>query len=157
MTQPCACGCGAPVPDGNCLRWQGPHDGHGYGLCADLLDPSGTKRAHRRLWIKTFGLIPEGMVVDHVVARGCRFKDCVNIDHLEVVTNRENCIRGGVKPRIHGNTKKDQCARGHTYDEANTRHYTGKTGLKQRLCRACQKENAKRYRADRKASTTPKD
>lgn len=176
----CACGCGAPVKpgrrfiylhhtppkrwedypepiaDGDCLRWQGPHGSKGYGICGRSGNPSG--RAHRAAWIRAFGPIPDGLVIDHVVARGCRFKDCVNVAHLEAVTSKENSLRGGVRPRIHRNTKKQSCARGHPYDKANTRLYTGKNGSTQRICRACVRESVRRYRQNRtKPSTTTKE
>lgn len=47
-------------------------------------------RAHRVAWEYLHGPIPEDMEIDHVFARGCRSKLCVNPDHLEVVTASEN-------------------------------------------------------------------
>jgi|SRR3990167_9644245 len=48
--------------------------------------------AHRYLYEKRYGKIPEGMVVDHL----CRNPMCVNLNHLEMVTIAENTRRGKV-------------------------------------------------------------
>lgn len=83
-------------------------------------------RAHRMSYEMFVGDIPEGLVIDHL----CRNPACVNPDHLEVVTNKENILRGvGLTAQ---NSKKTHCLRGHPYDAANTR-----VGKKGRDCRAC--------------------
>ena len=46
--------------------------------------------AHRWSYEQVHGPIPKGMHIDHL----CRVKHCVNPDHLEVVTCRENAMRG---------------------------------------------------------------
>lgn len=46
--------------------------------------------AHRLFYEHHIGAIPDGLVLDHL----CRVKMCVNPEHLEPVTQRENCIRG---------------------------------------------------------------
>lgn len=47
-------------------------------------------QAHRWAWEELRGPIPDGLVLDHL----CRRPLCVNPDHLEVVTQRENIRRG---------------------------------------------------------------
>ena len=47
---------------------------------------SGQSLAHRAAWVEQVGVIPQGMELDHL----CSVPACVNIDHLEVVTPREN-------------------------------------------------------------------
>lgn len=77
-----------------CHRWQGPlNTRHGYGMAC------GTT-AHRMVWIDHHGPIPIGLVIDHVWERGCRYRDCVNIDHLELVTVAENNRRAWRKRKI---------------------------------------------------------
>jgi hypothetical protein len=48
-----------------------------------------SKRLHRHVYLELVGDIPEGMEIDHL----CRFRPCVNPDHLEVVTRAENVRR----------------------------------------------------------------
>lgn len=53
-------------------------------------------RAHRYSYTVLHGRkIPEGKIIDHL----CRNRACVNPDHMEPVTNRENVIRGD-SPRL---------------------------------------------------------
>jgi len=74
--------------------------------------------------------IPEGMTIDHVKARGCTSTLCVNPHHLEVVTNRENSLRGDTLPAK--NSKVTQCPQGHPYNKENTYVWHGA-----RHCREC--------------------
>ena len=82
--------------------------------------------AHRYMWTIMRGPIPAGLTIDHL----CRVRHCVNPQHLEVVTMRENNRRGNSPSGIHGRTT--HCPRGHEYTEANTRRDTAG-----RHCRAC--------------------
>jgi len=80
--------------------------------------------AHRWSYETHKGKIPRGKVVDHL----CRNTLCVNPDHLEVVTLRENLRRG-----FNANAAKTHCIRGHKFTLENTR--IGKRG--NRICRKC--------------------
>jgi hypothetical protein len=80
-------------------------------------------------------LIPKGLVIDHL----CRVRNCVNPEHLEVVTRGENVLRGiGITAQ---HAKQTHCKRGHPFDKQNT--YFVKFG---RDCRICRNLAAKRYR-----------
>ncbi|WP_198666191.1 HNH endonuclease signature motif containing protein [Tropicimonas sp. IMCC34043] len=48
-----------------------------------------TVAVHRANWINENGIIPPGKQLDHV----CRNRLCVAVEHLELVTPRENCRR----------------------------------------------------------------
>jgi hypothetical protein len=74
------------------------------------------------------------MEIDHL----CKQELCVNPEHLEVVTRRENNIRSNSasSKKFH----RTHCAHGHLFDDANT-HWT-RTG--HRKCREC----IKRHQAD---------
>lgn len=112
----------APKPDG-CWVWTAAHVADGYGNYK--LDGR-AQRAHRVAYQALVGEIPEGMTLDHL----CRRRDCVNPGHMEVVSRRENTIRGeGATAR---NSRKTHCAHGHEFTEANTYLYRG-----WRVCRKC--------------------
>lgn len=86
--------------------------------------------------------IPDGMTLDHL----CRNRACCNPHHLEVVSLRENLLRG-VGPSAM-NARKTTCPSGHEYSESNTYHK--KNGSRQ--CKACQRKHAKEsYARKRKA------
>lgn len=83
---------------------------------------------HRFVYEVTRGAIPTGMVIDHL----CRNTRCVNPDHLEVVTPRENVQRGRCMERA------SHCTRGHEFSEENTRVWGGK-----RFCRTCDRSRGR--------------
>lgn len=66
-----------------CWLWTGSLNSDGYGRFNGKL-------AHRRTYLEVVGPIPDGLVLDHL----CRVRNCVNPDHLEPVTQRENMRRG---------------------------------------------------------------
>ena len=82
--------------------------------------------AHRYMWTVMRGPIPEGMELDHL----CRVTACINPQHLEVVTHRENCLRG-LSPTAEA-ARKTHCPQGHPYSPENT--YARGYG---RVCRTC--------------------
>lgn len=67
---------------------------------------------------------------------------CVYVDHLEPVTPAENLRRSNEAPATI-NAQKTHCPKNHAYDEANT--HVRPNG--QRECRACGREEARRYLA----------
>lgn len=74
---------------GFCWWWQGCKVPSGYGT---FYYNGARHYAHRIAYELTKGFIPEGLVIDHL----CREPSCVNPSHLEVVTHRENVLRGDV-------------------------------------------------------------
>ncbi len=81
---------GALADGTGCWVWQrglNKQGGTGYGHIR-----SGEKRllTHRVAYELVKGPIPDGLQIDHL----CRNRRCINPDHLEAVTNQENCQRG---------------------------------------------------------------
>ncbi len=130
-----------------CWLWTGTRDPLGYGRYS-----IGRKMpmAHRAAYEALVGPIPEGFDIDHVRARGCASRGCVNPAHLEAVTHHENVLRGDVGQH---NKRKTHCPQGHAYEGSNL--YLDKNGG--RGCIACRKAHAaahnKRKRAAAKCST----
>lgn len=72
-----------------CWLWTGGHNGLGYGRF-QLGRRGRLVYAHRYSYELAKGAIPDDLVIDHL----CRTSACVNPDHLEPVTIRENHMRG---------------------------------------------------------------
>ena len=118
---------------GDCLEWQAQRLPSGYGV----FNKSGANRklwkkvlAHRFAYELTFGKIPDGLTIDHL----CRNVSCVNPYHLEVITMRENILRGNGLSAIAA--RRETCVNGHPYTPENTYYYRGWRNC--RICRAKQ-------------------
>lgn len=124
------------VKTDTCWLWTGGTNPEGYGR---LIWHGVSAMAHRVSYELHFGPIPEGLVIDHVRARGCRNTGCVNPEHLEAVTRGENTMRGSCPPAL--NALKTVCPRGHEYSLRD-----GK-----RVCRPCESLKSLRYQARQRA------
>lgn len=103
---------------GSCWIWRGTRDLEGYGK----FYLGWQQMAHRVSYEAANGPIPDGLTVDHL----CRNTWCVNPEHLEAVTQRENIARGDAP-------KKRACRHGHPMTPENT--YTDPQG--RHKCRRC--------------------
>src|SRR5712691_8619637 len=96
-----------------CWLWKGRLHYKGYG---EFSLNSKSEKAHRFAYKLVKGPIPPGMTLDHL----CRNRACVNPDHLEIVSNRTNILRGeGVCAK---HFRKTHCLRGHPFTERKTRY-----------------------------------
>ena len=77
--------------DGGCWVWTRSASPDGYGWAS--LDNK-TYQAHRLVYTLIRGAPPSGLMLDHL----CRNRICVNPDHLEPVTAKENLLRSPITP-----------------------------------------------------------
>jgi hypothetical protein len=126
-----------------CWRYLGPITNAGYGMFHDV----GIKKrvlAHRFAFERDHSLTlpPRSarVCLDHL----CRNRWCVNPGHLELVTYRENLLRGAGTQAAR-NVAKTRCPEGHDLSGMNL--YTNpRTG--RRHCRTCRKAHDRRARQE---------
>lgn len=129
---------------GECWNWVARVDKDGYGVFS--LNRKNV-RAHRYSYEEYKGKIGSGLVIDHL----CRNKSCVNPDHMETVTNKENILRGFWGGAI--NHRKTHCINGHPLSGKNL-YVQVKTG--KRYCRTCDRRRGTEYEKRKKQNNETK-
>ncbi len=95
-------------PETGCWNWTAStRQGYGQIWTPSRPGPRRILQAHRAMYELANGAIPDGLDLDHL----CRNTLCVNPEHLEPVTRRENVLRGTGPAAL--NARKMTCSRGH--------------------------------------------
>ena len=121
--------------DEDCWTWLGRLTPGGYGkfrVSGEIF------AAHRVSYVQSRGSIPDGLVLDHL----CRYRACVNPDHLEAVSQLENVRRGA------GNASKVACQNGHPFEDGNLAPSTAG----RRVCRTCHRNYHREYQQKLRAA-----
>lgn len=123
----------AVCPTG-CWVWGGSFMKNRYGtITYGRLTVNGkTVLAHRHIYEMFVGPVRPELTLDHK----CRVRLCVNPDHLEPVTMKENILRGFGPPAI--NARKTTCNAGHPFKYYST--------IRERRCLVCQSAAVQRYK-----------
>jgi hypothetical protein len=116
-------------PNTGCWIWVGAHTPRGYGQFYNGDRSRGRQimsYAHRVSYEHFVASIEVGHEIDHK----CKQPSCVNPEHLEAVSHRENVLRSdGVSARA---ARKTHCPQGHPYSGENLVLDQGN-----RRCRTC--------------------
>lgn len=130
----------------DCWNWTACIDAGGYGRVGYR---NRQESAHRIFYAWKAGPIPRGKgkdipQLDHL----CRNRRCCNPKHLELVSHRENILRGD-SPSAH-HARKTYCKRGHRLPKEF--NYFKPSGQGVRVCRICAYEHdPERQEAKRRA------
>jgi hypothetical protein len=133
-------------PDlGQCWIWTAALN-KGYGV----FKPTGqtTQGSHRVAYQLLADSIPDDLELDHL----CRNRACVNPDHLEPVTHKENCLRGVGIFAVHA--AQDACVHGHEFTPENTiLRNRPEGGRRCRTCYLTSQREIRQHRARRQRKT----
>ena len=119
--------------ESGCWLWTGALS-NGYGLFRNEQSKQGT--AHNFSYRYFKGKISDHLQIDHL----CRIRSCVNPEHLEAVTPRDNLDRANHWSKI--NREKRNCPKGHEYSMENTQI----TSIGSRICKRCNRERMRKLR-----------
>lgn len=133
----------APCPVTGCWLWSSWQAG-GYGR---IKVRGKSYQAHRYIYELLIGPIPNGLQLDHL----CRQTFCVNPEHMEPVTQRENCRRG-IGPAAQC-ARRTHCPEGHPLEGENLVPSLLAKGT--RLCLICKHKRDAEYRERVRARRGP--
>lgn len=130
-------------PVSGCWLWTASLSRTGYGQISEGPPTYRTLKSHRVAYEHFVGLIPFDLVVDHM----CNQPRCVNPEHLQLLTRRQNIMRSN-HPLIVAQWL-NQCPRGHDLSDPDNVYLRPKGG---RMCQVCVRMRSKRYYEAEKAA-----
>lgn len=116
---------------GECWLWNASKLPNGYGLFSD--ENGKTVTAHRWSYSHFVGVIPIGLVIDHI----CRNPACVNPKHLQAISQSNNIKRSLL---VKARSARTHCKHGHEFTPENTQYVKGQRG---RRCATCNRNSKK--------------
>lgn len=122
-----------------CWNWTGACDSGGYG---HVVYNRKLESSHRVMYAWFIEAIPRKKgknipQLDHVI---CQNKKCCNPFHLELVSFKENILRGQSPSAKHA--RQNNCKNGHELPKVN---YIRKNGKKERVCLICKRKYHREY------------
>lgn len=121
-----------PEPNTGCWLWGGAINSSGYG---NFTIEGKTRSAHKVSWERENGPVPQNLCIDHL----CRVRCCVNPEHMEIVSNLENILRGRAielnRIRAKQRSLSSHCKYGHPFIPENTYYIQRETP--RRVCKTC--------------------
>jgi hypothetical protein len=134
--------------ENGCWLWTRGCSSTGYGLAAQPTPLKKWVLVHRAVYELVVGPIPSGLHIDHL----CRVRRCVNPEHLEPVTPRENNLRSNSPSAIVVRTNR--CKHGHELTPENVYLRPDGNG---RQCRTCARRREVARTARRRAARAMND
>lgn len=132
---------GWDITGDGCWEWRGNRNWWGYGTMSLARKGLDRARAHRLMYERFVGPIPEG----HVIRHKCDNPPCVNPAHLESGTQGEN-VWDMVHRGRHWRHEAEQCQNGHPItDPATYRIQKRSDRGDEKVCLRCQRERHLRW------------
>jgi hypothetical protein len=131
------------ITDDGCWLWKGPTREANGSIYGRARWNGRMQQAHRVFYELANNPIPEGFQCDHLCGRTL----CVNPDHIEVVTGRENTLRGN-GPTAQ-NARKTHCLRGHLLEGENLYQPKPSQPINRR-CKECERGGKRSHKEQRR-------
>lgn len=112
------------------------------GRYGTLKDRGKTLYVHRWLYEERYGLLLPGFELDHL----CKNPPCCNIEHLQIVTHRENLMRSSSPSGVHA--RKQVCPKCQGPYSVRVFRKKGKT-MTSRICKPCLKSYERKHGQER--------
>lgn len=125
------------ILDSGCWKWISTITNQGYG---QFWFNGKQRSSHRFIYKYYHGEVNSSLVLDHL----CRNRKCVNPEHLEQVSIKENILRGNGFAAL--NIKKTHCKNGHEFIDNNT--HLDSNG--HRRCKFCNKIRQQQFQKRKK-------